>query len=120
VDLGNPHAVLFDAPTPERAASAGPPIERAVPRGVNVGFARAGPSGIDLVVWERGAGLTGACGTGACAAVVAAITRGAARAGAPVEVRQPGGALTVTASEDLGRVVLRGPAERVLTGEADL
>jgi diaminopimelate epimerase len=85
-----------------------------------VGLARPGPDGIDLVVWERGAGLTGACGSGACAAVAAALTRGLARAGRPVEVRQPGGSLAVTVSEDLGRVVLRGPAERVFAGEADL
>ena len=120
VDMGNPHAVLFDLPTVERARAVGPSLEAAVPGGVNVGFARPGPTGIDLVVWERGAGLTGACGTGACAAVAAAVRRGEARAGVPVEVRQPGGALAVTVSEDLGRVVLRGPAVRVLTGEADL
>ena len=120
VDMGNPHAVLLDEPTVERATAVGPPIEAAVPRGVNVGFARLGPSGIDLVVWERGAGLTGACGTGACAAAVVAVTRGEARAGAAIEVRQPGGALAVTVSGDLRRVVLRGPAARVLTGEADL
>jgi diaminopimelate epimerase len=120
VDLGNPHAVLFDAPTEARARAVGPPIEAAVPRGANVGLARPGPDGIDLVVWERGAGLTGACGSGACAAVAAALTRGLARAGRPVEVRQPGGSLAVTVSEDLGRVVLRGPAERVFAGEADL
>jgi diaminopimelate epimerase len=85
-----------------------------------MGVARPGPGGIDLVVWERGAGLTGACGTGACAAVAASVARGLVRAGAPVEVRQPGGTLTVTVSEDLGRVVLRGPVERVFAGEADL
>jgi diaminopimelate epimerase len=120
VNMGNPHAVLFDEPSRDRAARVGPAIEAAVPRGANVGFARPGPGGVDLVVWERGAGLTDACGTGACASVVASIRRGAARAGAPVEVRQPGGTLTVTVSADLGRVVLRGPAERICTGEADL
>jgi diaminopimelate epimerase len=121
VSMGNPHAVVFDpAPSPERAAALGPPIERAVPGGVNVGFARATARGIDLVVWERGAGLTDACGTGACAAAVAAVHRGELRAGAPVEVRLPGGALTIAVSEDLSRVTMRGPAERVFDGEADL
>jgi diaminopimelate epimerase len=91
-----------------------------VPGGVNVGFARPGPSGIELVVWERGAGLTDACGTGACAAAVASVSRGLARAGAPVEVRLPGGALAITVAPDLVGVTMRGPAERAFTGETDL
>ncbi len=120
VSMGNPHAVIFDEPSRERAAAVGPAVERAVAGGVNVGFARPGAGGIDLVVWERGAGLTDACGTGACAAAVAAIRRGAIRAGEPVEVRLPGGALEITVAPDLSRVVMRGPAERVFEGEADL
>jgi diaminopimelate epimerase len=121
VSMGNPHAVIFDAaPTRERAAALGPPIERAVNGGVNVGFARPGPGWIDLVVWERGAGLTDACGTGACAATVAALKRGDVRAETPVEVRLPGGSLRITVSADLARVTMRGPAERVFEGEADL
>jgi diaminopimelate epimerase len=122
VSMGNPHAVLFerDAPTVERAGRVGPAIEKAVDGGVNVGFARPGPEGIDLVVWERGAGLTDACGTGACAAAVASVRRGAARAGAPVPVRLPGGTLEITVSADLSRVTMRGPAERVFEGEANL
>src|SRR5512138_1802731 len=120
VSMGNPHAVLFDEPSRERAGAVGPAIERAVPGGVNVGLARPGPTGIDLVVWERGAGLTDACGTGACAAAVAALRAGAVKAGAPVEVRLPGGALQITVSPDLARVTMRGPAERVFEGEADL
>jgi diaminopimelate epimerase len=120
VSMGNPHAVLFDAPTRERAEAIGPALERAVPGGVNVGLARPGPAGIDLVVWERGAGLTDACGTGACAATVAAIRAGGAKAGVPVEVRLPGGALQITVSADLSRVTMRGPATRVFEGEAEL
>ena len=121
VSMGNPHAVLFDpSPSRERAAALGPPIERAVPGGVNVGFARPAGAAIDLVVWERGAGLTDACGTGACAAAVAALRRGEVRAGAPIEVRLPGGALVVSVSEDLSRVTMRGPAVRVFAGEASL
>lgn len=121
VSMGNPHAVLFevDAPSVERAGRVGPAIERAVSGGVNVGFARPGPAGIDLVVWERGAGLTDACGTGACAAAVASVRRGAAKAGSPVQVRLPGGALEITVSGDLSRVTMKGPAERVFEGEAD-
>jgi diaminopimelate epimerase len=120
VSMGNPHAVIFDAPTRARAGGVGPEIERAVAGGVNVGFARPRPDGIDLVVWERGAGLTDACGTGACAAAVAAVRRGDVKAGAPVAVRLPGGALEITVSPDLARVTMRGPAERVFDGEADL
>jgi diaminopimelate epimerase len=120
VSMGNPHAVLFDEPTVARASAVGPELERLVPGGVNVGFARPGPTGLDLVVWERGAGLTDACGTGACAAAVAAVRRGAFPAGRPIEVRLPGGALEITVGEDLARVTMRGPAERVFAGEADL
>jgi diaminopimelate epimerase len=120
VSMGNPHAVLFDAPTRERAREVGPAVERAVAGGVNVGLARPGPAGIDLVVWERGAGLTDACGTGACAAAVASIRAGAARAGTPIEVRLPGGVLEITVAPDLSRVTMRGAATRVFEGEAEL
>ncbi|HEY6006142.1 MAG TPA: diaminopimelate epimerase [Anaeromyxobacter sp.] len=122
VSMGNPHAVLFEreAPSVERAGKVGPAIEKAVRGGVNVGFARPGPEGIDLVVWERGAGLTDACGTGACAAAVASLRRGAAKAGAPIPVRLPGGVLEITVSADLSRVTMKGPAERVFEGEADI
>ncbi len=120
VSMGNPHAVLFDAPTVERARAVGPTIEAAVKGGVNVGLARPGPGGIDLVVWERGSGLTDACGTGACAATVASARAGLVPRGAPVEVRLPGGALTITVGEDLTRVTMRGPAERAFDGETDL
>jgi len=120
VNMGNPHAVLFDDPTRARAAVIGPAIERQVLGGVNVGFARPGPGGIDLVVWERGSGLTDACGTGACAAAVASTRSGAIPAGVPVEVRLPGGPLLVTVSPDFARVTMRGPAERVFQGETGL
>src|SRR5512133_2937614 len=121
VSMGNPHAVLFDVPTRERAAAIGPAIERAVAGGVNVGFARPGHGGgIDLVVWERGAGLTDACGTGACAAVIAAIRAGLVSAGHPIEVRLPGGPLHITAAADLEHVLMRGPAELVFEGRTHL
>jgi diaminopimelate epimerase len=138
--MGNPHAVLFDRATRERAAAVGPAIEAAVPGGVNVGFATPTPAGgLDLVVWERGSGLTEACGTGACAAAVAAVKAGHARPGTPIEVRLPGGPLTITvggatahaspsrpgSSEggDGGAgldVEMRGPAEKVFEGTTAL
>ena len=120
VDMGNPHAVLFDEPTVPRAARVGPAIERQVPGGVNVGFVRPWPGGLDLVVWERGCGVTDACGTGACAAAVASVQAGTIPAGQPVEVRLPGGAHTITVWPDLSRVTMRGPAERVFQGETGL
>jgi diaminopimelate epimerase len=120
ISMGNDHVVLFDEPTRARAGAIGPPIELAVPGGVNVGFARPGPNGIDLVVWERGAGLTDACGTGACAAAVASARAGKVPTGQPVEVRLPGGALHVTVAPDLVRVTMRGPAEKSFEGETEL
>jgi diaminopimelate epimerase len=120
VSMGNPHLVIFDEASRERALAAGPAIERMVPGGVNVDFARPGPGGLDLVVWERGAGLTEACGTGACAAAVAAVREGKARAGEPMEVRLPGGSLQITVGPDLARVEMRGPAEPVFAGETSL
>jgi diaminopimelate epimerase len=120
VSMGNPHAVFFGEASRERATRLGPQVERAVPGGVNAGFAAVRAGGIDLVVWERGAGLTEACGTGACAAAVAAVRRGDAKAGVPVAVRLPGGTLEITVSPDLSGVLMRGPAERVYEGEADL
>lgn len=121
VSMGNPHAVLLEgAPTVARARAVGPALEAAVQGGVNVGFARPGPDGIDLVVWERGAGLTDACGTGACAAAVTAVSKRLAPAGRPIPVRLPGGLLQITVAPDLVGVVMRGPAERVFAGEADL
>jgi diaminopimelate epimerase len=120
VSMGNPHAVLFEAPTRERAEEVGPLLQRAVPGGVNVGLASPGPEGIDLLVWERGVGLTEACGTGACAAAVAAVWRGQAPAGKPLRVRLPGGPLEITVAPDLTGVTLRGPAVRVYQGETEL
>ena len=76
-----------------------------------------GADGIRLKTWERGAGLTLACGTGACAAAVAAIkTR---RAGSPVKVTMPGGSLAI--SWEPGQPIrMRGSATHVFEGELDL
>lgn len=120
VSMGNPHAVLFETPSRGRAFDVGPIIERAVKGGVNVGFAEPGPTGIDLIVWERGSGLTDACGTGACAAAVASARSGKVPTGVPVEVRLPGGPLQITVGADLTRVTMRGPAEKAFEGETGL
>ncbi|MEA3065466.1 MAG: diaminopimelate epimerase, partial [Sphingomonadales bacterium] len=96
VNVGNPHVVFIV----EDSASVdlerlGPLIERdpLFPERVNVDIASLEGGAIRLRVWERGAGLTMACGTGACATAVAAIRR--KLAGSPVEVRLPGGTLTI-------------------------
>jgi diaminopimelate epimerase len=119
VSMGNPHAVILDGPDAARAGVLGPAIEALVPGGVNVGFGRAAGSSVDLVVWERGAGLTEACGTGACAAAVAALHEGRLDGSGPVTVRLPGGALEITVGPDLA-VRMNGPAEKVFEGETEL
>jgi len=119
VSMGNPHAVILDGPESGRASTLGPAIEAKVPGGVNVGFGRAADRSIDLVVWERGAGLTEACGTGACAAAVAALHEGRLTGSGPVTVRLPGGVLEISVDADLS-VSMKGPAERVVSGETEL
>ena len=121
VSMGNPHAVVLgeegDGPggLRARAERLGPLLSAAVPGGQNAGFATPRAGGLELVVWERGAGLTEACGTGACAAALAAVKLGLFRPG-PVEVSLPGGQLVITVAPDLTGVRMRGPAERVFEG----
>lgn len=122
LSVGNPHAVLLDHPLPGQVAALGPTLSThpAFPDGTNVGFARVvSPSSIDLQVWERGAGLTLACGTGACAAVAAAwATRRIDRPNG-IQVRLPGGLLTVDLDPATWRAWLSGPALRVFAGVVD-
>ncbi|MEA3045062.1 MAG: diaminopimelate epimerase [Sphingomonadales bacterium] len=119
VNVGNPHVVFFvgDADAVD-LARLGPIIEQdpLFPERVNVDIASFDGDAIKLRVWERGAGLTLACGTGACAAAVAAIKQRMVTS--PVEVRLPGGTLTIEwASGETIR--MRGPATHVFTGELD-
>jgi diaminopimelate epimerase len=119
VDAGNPHAVLFGAFARADVERLGPRLAThpVFAQGTNVEFARvAGPgAAIDLVVWERGVGVTLACGTGACAAAAVACARGFAARGQPVEVRLPGGPLAVII-DATGRATMRGPARHVFSG----
>jgi diaminopimelate epimerase len=120
VNVGNPHVVFFveDAQAVD-LERLGPAIETdpLFPERVNVNVASLEQGAIRLRVWERGAGLTPACGTGACATAVAAISRKLARS--PVEVRLPGGALAVEwAPGDTIR--MSGPAAFAFEGEVDL
>lgn len=116
-DAGNPHAILFGTFARGDVEHLGPRIatHAAFPRGTNVEFACVLGDGIDLVVWERGVGITMACGTGACATVAVACEKGLAARGKPVTVRLPGGSLEVALGDD-GHATMRGPARRVFTG----
>jgi diaminopimelate epimerase len=121
LSVGNPHVVFFVA---DAAAvmldQIGPIIEHdpIFPERVNVGIAQLVTSDhLILRVWERGAGATLACGTGAVAAVAAAARRGLVES--KVRLTMPGGDLTVTRRAD-GHLLLAGPAEIAYTGLVDL
>ncbi|WP_129790566.1 diaminopimelate epimerase [Sphingosinicella sp. CPCC 101087] len=117
VNVGNPHVVFFvDDPDAVELERLGPLVENdpLFPERVNVNVASIDGDSIRLRVWERGAGLTLACGTGACATAVAAIRRKLALGA--VEVRLPGGTLTVDWQPG-GTIRMTGPATHVFTGE---
>ena len=120
VDMGNPHAVVFVDDVAEAGLLTQRPElrpESAYPHGVNVEFvAPAGLHQVEMRVFERGSGETRSCGTGACAAMVAAARRDGAAPGTPYEVRVPGGVLSIVEHED-GRIEMTGPAVLVATGE---
>jgi diaminopimelate epimerase len=118
VSMGNPHAVSFEDVGAD-TAQLGPRIEKD-PRfkaGANVGFARVDARGdLDLSVWERGVGFTLACGTGACAAAVAAVETGRATRHQSLQVRLPGGALTICVDDPGRPISMTGPARKVFEG----
>jgi len=117
VDMGNPHLVLLGTSLDAvDIGEIGRRLETAAPGGQNVeAVAPDGGGGLDLVVWERGAGLTQACGTGSCAS--AASARAIGLVGDEVEVHNPGGTLLVDLEGDLlsPAVSLTGPAKRVFS-----
>lgn len=119
VNMGNPHVVFFvNEVRALPIESLGPRVEHdpLFPQRVNVGFAEVrSPQEVRLRVWERGAGLTKACGTGACAAVVAAHRQG--RTGRSVEVLVDGGSLQIEWREGDDRVLMTGPVELEGTGD---
>jgi diaminopimelate epimerase len=119
VSMGNPHLVLFIEEDPDdiEVRAIGPRIEHdpRFPEKTNVEFVAALDGGVKARVWERGSGETMACGTGACAALVASNEAGLVPARA--EVRFPGGTLLVERTED--QVFLTGPAERVFEATID-
>jgi diaminopimelate epimerase len=120
VNVGNPHVVFFaeDADAVD-LGRLGPLIENdpLFPERINVNVASVEGGAIRLRVWERGAGLTRACGTGACATAVAAVSR--RMAASPVKVHLPGGTLSI-AWEPGSTIAMSGPATAVFEGEVML
>lgn len=122
VNVGNPHAVFFvpDAEAVDVAAL-GPQVENhpLFPEKTNVEFVHvSGPDRLRMRVWERGAGITQACGTGACAVAVAAVRRGLT--GRKVAVVLDGGILEIEWRESDGHVLMTGPATKSYKGEINL
>jgi diaminopimelate epimerase len=119
VNVGNPHAVIFlDSLNAFLVEKWGPLIEAhpRFPSRTNVEFVEVKSShAIQVRVWERGAGITLACGTGACAAAVASLVTGKVQN--PVEVQLPGGNLKITWAGPGCSVMMEGPAEEVFSGE---
>jgi diaminopimelate epimerase len=122
VSMGNPHCILF---VPDAAAAPvttlGPRIETLplFPNRTNVEFAQVLDQGkIRMRVWERGVGVTLACGSGACATAVAAIRRGLA--GRKVELVLDGGSLMIEWREEDGHVLMTGPTATSFSGRLDL
>ncbi len=121
VSMGNPHCVIF-VPLLEEVSLArwGTLMEDnpLFPNKTNVEFVEViNPAKINVRVWERGAGATLACGTGACASAVAGVITG--RLEKAVEVCLPGGVLQVSWEKD-GRVYMEGPAEEVFSGRVEV
>ena len=123
INVGNPHAVFFvsDAEAVP-LATLGPRIEHheSFPGGVNAEFVQVLSSHeLRMRVWERGSGITLACGTGACASVAAAVSKGFCPKDEPITVQLDGGALQITVQAN-GEVLMTGPASTVYEGEVAL
>ena len=123
VDMGNPHAVIFcedaEAAAVERVGK-GLQTHPAFAGGVNAEFVSVlAPGKLRMRVWERGSGITLACGTGACATSAAAVAKGICLPGKPVEIVADGGSLWITVEED-NAVKMSGPAAFVYEGDTPL
>ena len=123
VSVGNPHAVIFTDDVENIPLTVlGPKIERneAFPDGVNVEFVKVEAADkLRMRVWERGSGVTMACGTGACASVMAAISAHHSYYNETVLVELDGGTLKIKIDPD-NKVLMTGPAETVYEGETDI
>lgn len=122
VSMGNPHLVVFvDDINRIDLTSTGSKLERhpLFPRRINVEFAQVlGKDRIRMRVWERGSGITQACGTGACATAVAAFQTG--RTGRKSEIMMDGGRLTIEWEVATGHVLMTGGATKVFEGKAEM
>lgn len=120
VSMGNPHAVIFVDDIEKAPLTAlGPKLEHhgAFPDGVNVEFVQLlGDGELRMRVWERGSGVTMACGTGACASAAAAVKKKLCERGQPIRVRLDGGTLGITVDRE-NMVTMTGPAEFIYEGE---
>jgi diaminopimelate epimerase len=118
VGMGNPHAIVFvDDLEALDLGAVGPPFETdpVFPAKTNTEFVQVlSPSHLKMVVWERGAGPTLACGTGACALTVAAVLAGKAERACTVTL--PGGDLFIEWDETDNHIYMTGPAEKVFSG----
>ena len=125
VSMGNPHLVTWVQDTqaaPVEGVGQWLQSHDRLPKRVNAGFGQIhSPTAMHLRVFERGAGETLACGTGACAAVVSGVAQGLLAAGQPVAVQTAGGQLTIRWSGDANDSVwMTGPATTVFEGEIQL
>ena len=123
VSVGNPHAVIFvDDAEAAPVSVIGPDIEHNshFPDGINVEFVQLiGDNTLRMRVWERGSGITMACGTGACASAAAAVSKDYCKAGSPINVVLDGGTLTISVNSD-NSVIMTGSAEIVCEGDVDI
>lgn len=123
VSVGNPHAVIF-VPDAENVPleKSGPLIEKheAFPGGVNVEFVQViDECTLRMRVWERGSGITMACGTGACASAAAAVRKGFCRHNDDIAVILDGGTLRINVDDDF-RITMTGPAETIYEGDVEV
>lgn len=123
VSMGNPHAIVyFDSINDLELEIIGPLFENneLFPDRINTEFIRVENSKfLNMRVWERGSGETLACGTGACASVVASVLNGYCSRGEEVMVRLKGGDLNIVWNKD-GNVIMKGPAAFICDGEIDI
>lgn len=123
VSVGNPHAVMFvDDIDRAPLRELGPQMEHhsSFPDGVNAEFVQiVSDKELRMRVWERGSGVTMACGTGACAAVMAAVSKNICERATPISVHLDGGTLKIQVNYD-NTVTMTGPAETIYEGETEI
>ena len=126
VSMGNPHCVAFAHHRGDKllelAQELGPLVEKNTifPQKTNVEFVyQVSPTLLEVVVWERGCGITQACGTGATATAVIACLLQKSPFDTPIEVKLPGGTLTIEVDENFSQTWMSGPADHVFNGTLD-